>query len=78
MHDNPGADIYTNAYSPWPDANAHLMFPAFFERQKDITEIRMLTSRNGTDWAIPTREPIVPVGDQPSIETSMILPEGAA
>lgn len=63
MHDNPGADIYTNAYSPWPDANAHLMFPAFFERQKDITEIRMLTSRNGTDWVIPTREPIVPVGD---------------
>lgn len=63
MHDNPGADIYTNAYSPWPGADAHLMFPAFFERQKDITEVRMLTSRDGMNWVAPSREPIVPVGD---------------
>lgn len=63
MHDNPGADIYTNAYSPWPGADAHLMFPAFYERQKDITEVRMLTSRDGMNWVAPSREPIVPIGD---------------
>ena len=37
--------------------------PRLLRASEDITEIRMLTSRNGTDWAIPTREPIVPVGD---------------
>ena len=26
-HDPPDSDIYTNSYAPWPDADAHLMFP---------------------------------------------------
>ena len=63
LHDNPGADIYTNAYTPWPNADAHLMFPAFYERQKDITQVHLMTSRDGVHWDRPTREPIIPSGD---------------
>lgn len=63
MHDNPGVEIYTNVYSPWPNADTQIMFPAFHERQKDITEIRMLASQDGQNWVIPTRGPVVPVGD---------------
>jgi len=63
LNDNPGADIYTNAYTPWPDADAHLMFPAFYERQKDIRQVHLMTSRDGVRWERPVREPIIPSGD---------------
>ena len=32
--DGPDTDIYTNAYTPWPDADAYLMFPAFYQRKR--------------------------------------------
>ena len=63
VHDHPGADIYTNGYALWPDADAHLMFPAFFEREIDITQIQLLTSRDGVRWERHTREPVLGGGD---------------
>lgn len=63
VHDHPGADIYTNAYTLWPDADAHLMFPAFYEREIDITQIQLLTSRDGVRWERHTREPVIGGGE---------------
>ena len=63
VHDHPGADIYTNGYALWPDADAHLMFPAFFQREIDITQIQLLTSRDGVRWERHTREPLLGGGD---------------
>ncbi len=62
-YDHPGADIYTNAYAAWPNADAHLMFPAFYEREMDITQVHMMTSRDGVGWERLTREPVLGGGD---------------
>ena len=63
VNDCPDTDIYTNSYIPWPDADAHLMFPAFYQRRLDDTEIHVLTSRDGQRWERPLRQPIIPAGD---------------
>ena len=39
------------------------MFPAFFEREIDITQIQLLTSRDGVRWERHTREPVLGGGD---------------
>ena len=62
--DNPDTDIYTNAYTPWPGAaQAHLMFPAFYQRSADALEVHLMTSRDGVNWERPSRKPIVPRGE---------------
>ena len=61
--DGPDTDIYTNAYTPWPGADAYLMFPAFYQRNADIVELQMLTSRDGVSWERLTRDPVVPGGE---------------
>ena len=59
--DGPDADIYTNSYSPWPDGgDAHLTFPVFYQRRHDVTELHMMTSRDGTNWQRHRRGPIIP------------------
>jgi len=63
VHDHPGADIYTNAYAVWPDADAHLMFPAFYEREIDITQVHLMTSRDGVKWERHTRKPLLGGGN---------------
>ena len=60
MHDNPDTDIYTNGYAAWPGSDAYLLFPTFYQRTPDTTEIYMMTSRDGVRWERPIREPIVP------------------
>lgn len=63
-YDTPGTDIYSNGYTPWPDAkDGHLMFPSYYERTDDINVVHMLTSRDGVYWERPTREPIMSTGD---------------
>ncbi len=59
VNDGPDADIYTNSYTPWPGSDAHLMFPAFYQRRLDDTEIHMMTSRDGQRWERPIRQPII-------------------
>ena len=61
--DHPDTDIYTNSHTLWPDADAQLMFPAFYERRLDVTEIHPMTSRDGLHWERPMRQPIIPVGE---------------
>ena len=63
MHDTPSADIYNSAYTPWPGADAHLMFPTFFQRHADVAEVHMMTSRDGLRWERPTRTPVIPSGE---------------
>jgi len=63
MNDGPDTDVYTNAYTPWPGADAHLMFPAFYQRTADITEVHMMTSRDGLHWQRPLRQPVIPAGE---------------
>ena len=61
-NDSPDTDIYTNSYSPWPGANAHLMFPAFYRRSQDIHGVHLMTSRDGRRWERLSREPIIADG----------------
>ena len=61
--DSADADIYTNGYHPWPGADAHLMFPAFYQRTMDIPEVHMLTSRDGVKWERLIREPVILDGE---------------
>lgn len=62
IYDSPSTDIYTNSYSPWPNSNAHLMFPCMFERDTDLLEMHLMTSRDGLTWNRISRDPIVPSG----------------
>ncbi len=64
VYDHPGTDIYTNGYTVWPDADAHLMFPAFYQREMDVMAVQLLTSRDGYNWERHTREPLIDGGDQ--------------
>lgn len=62
-NDPPEVDIYTNGYTPWPGAaNAHLMFPTFYRRTRDTTEIHFCTSRDGLHWHRPSRQAIISSG----------------
>lgn len=63
VHDGPHADIYTNSYTAWPGANAHLMFPSLFERERDMLEMHLFTSRDGLRWERISRDPIIPQGE---------------
>lgn len=64
LSDAPEVDIYTNGYSLWPGTNnAHLMFPAFYQRTYDVTQTLMYTSRDGIHWDRPQHEPIIPAGE---------------
>ena len=63
LHDSPDTDIYTNSYNRWPDSDAHLMFPAFYHRTEDYTDIHMMTSRDGKNWHRPLPGPIIAAGE---------------
>lgn len=63
LHDSPDTDIYTNSYNKWPDSDAHLMFPAFYHRTEDYTDIHMMTSRDGKNWHRPLPGPIIAAGE---------------
>ena len=64
VNDGPDTDIYTNSYAPWPGApDAHLMFPGYYQRTRDVREVHLLTSRDGMHWHRPTSEPIIPCGE---------------
>ena len=56
--DDPGTDVYTNAYTAWPGAqNAHIMLPCFYPRTRDTMETHLAVSRDGVNWQRPNREP---------------------
>ena len=61
--DPPDADLYTNSYVPWPQADAHLLFPALYCRNTDKTEVHLMTSRDGQQWRRPLRQPVIPAGE---------------
>ena len=63
VHDHPGTDIYTNGYALWPDADAHLMFPGFYQREIDIHGLQLMTSRDGVQWERHTQEPLIDGGN---------------
>jgi len=62
-NDPPGTDIYTNSFTPWPDAlDAYLMFPCFYPRTTDTMETHFAVSRDGRRWCRPLREPYLGAG----------------
>ena len=63
IHDGPDTDIYTNSYTRWPGADAHLMFPAFYRHTGDFAEVHLMISRDGLNWQRPLRRPIIPAGE---------------
>ena len=63
MNDDPDTDIYTNSYTRWPGADAHLMFPSFYRHTGDFSEVHMMTSRDGLNWQRPLRGPVIPAGE---------------
>lgn len=62
LHDQPDTDVYTNSYNPWPESDAHLMFPAMYHHSKDVTDLQMMTSRDGLNWERPSNNPVIPAG----------------
>ena len=63
MYDDVDVDVYTNGYTPWHGADAHLMFPAFYRHNGDFSEVHMMTSRDGLNWQRPLREAVIPTGE---------------
>jgi hypothetical protein len=62
--DPPDADIYTNAYQPWPGAaNAHIMMPAVYHRAIDQVDVHFAISRDGRRWHRPLRDAWIPAGE---------------
>jgi len=77
-NDPPGTDIYTNSFTPWPDAlDAYLMFPCFYPRTSDTMETHFAVSRDGRIWYRPVREPYLGAG-QPDMDHygGMVLGQG--
>jgi hypothetical protein len=63
MYDDVDVDVYTNGYTPWHGADAHLLFPAFYRHNGDFSEVHMMTSRDGLNWQRPLREAVLPAGE---------------
>ena len=63
LHDSPDTDVYTNSYNPWPNADAHLMFPALYHRTEDYSDVHMMTSRDGQNWERPLKGPVLFAGE---------------
>ena len=82
--DGPSDSLYTNAYTRYPGADLHLMFPTVFHQVADYTDIQLAVSSDGRTWSRPSREPIVPCGESESEEGGgvyvdpalFVLPDG--
>ena len=82
--DGPSDSFYTNAYSRYPGADLHLMFPAVFHQVTDNTDIQLAVSSDGRNWSRPSRASILDCGDSESGEPGgvyvnaalFILPDG--
>lgn len=64
-------DVYTNAYTTYPGLpQQHLMFPMFYNRYDETSEIRMFSSIDGIRWeqvpGSPILTPSTPPGEWPA------------
>jgi hypothetical protein len=60
---SPEVDIYTNARTSYPNSSRqHLMFPAFYHRVTDSTQIYMATSQEGRIWSFIPGGPVLSTG----------------
>lgn len=61
--DNPTVDIYTNGRTSYPGApNYHLMFPMFYERWTQESDIRLYSSTDGMIWKEVPGGPVIRPG----------------
>ena len=52
LEESPSTDVYTNARTHYPGlADVNLMFPSFYHRFDQTSEIRLFTSRDGLSWS---------------------------
>ena len=70
VNHHPSHDLYTNAHTVYEDI--HFMFPAQYNREKDITEVYLATSRDGIHWEYFGESPVLPVGERGSGEEGQI------
>jgi hypothetical protein len=56
-------DIYTNAATLYPSStDQYFMFPAFYQRDVDTTEIQMAASQEGRLWSFVPGGAVIPTG----------------
>lgn len=52
LEESPSTDVYTNARTHYPGlADVNLMFPLFYHRFDQTSDIRLFTSRDGLSWS---------------------------
>lgn len=75
--DDPAADIYTNAATRYPGSpDQHLMFPAFYRRDTDTTEIHMASSQEGRQWSFLPGESVISIGSEGAWDGGCIFAAG--
>lgn len=61
--DTPGACLYSNAYTRYPDAPyLHLMFPAVYHVETDHLDAQLAVSLDGRHWERHTERPVITPG----------------
>ena len=59
LEDGPSHSLYTNAYSRYPGADIHVMFPAVFDQLNDKVDVYLAVSRDGINWLRAGRTPVL-------------------
>lgn len=68
LEDGPSHSFYTNAYSPYPGAGLHMMFPSVFDQLNDKVDVFLAVSRDGINWTRAGRTPVLACGGSGSGE----------
>lgn len=59
----PEVDLYTNAHSIYPGTHdQHLLFPAWYRRATDTTQVHLASSQDGRLWSLVPDQPILATG----------------
>jgi hypothetical protein len=62
--DDPATDIYTNARTLYPEGPGyHLMFPMFYHRFDQTSDVRLYSSADGVHWQAVPGGPVLTPGD---------------
>lgn len=74
--DTPGACLYSNAYTKYPDApHIHLMFPAVYHTETDHIDSHLTVSLDGKRWQRHTERPIIKCGAPGEHDEGSVYPE---
>lgn len=82
--DGPSDSFYTNAYTRYPGADLHLMFPSVYHQVDCSVDMQLGVSSDGLNWSRPSRQTIVSCGESGSGDEGgvyggpglVVLPDG--